>query len=127
MGQPTAAITFVSIDVSNNTLDACLITPGGRVRQEQFTNDARGHTALIRWADRPAGDAPLRFCLEASGPYSDPPATALADAGRVVSVANPARVKAHGQALGQANKTDPADARLIAEYARDRNPPASQP
>lgn len=129
MSQPTAtaATTFVGIDVSKNTLDACLLTPDGRVRQEQFANDARGHTALIRWADRHASGAPLHFCLEATGPYSDPPATALADAGHVVSVANPARVKAHGQALGQANKTDPADARLIAAYARDRNPPAWQP
>jgi transposase len=39
-----------------------------------------------------------------------------------VSVANPARVKAHMKACGQANKTDPADARAIASFARDRKP-----
>jgi transposase len=63
----------------------------------------------------------------ATGPYSDPPATALADAGRLVSVANPARVKAHAAAGGQGNKTDAADARAVAAFARDRNPPAWQP
>jgi transposase len=36
-------------------------------------------------------------------------------------------VKAHTTAGGQGNKTDPADARAIAEFARDRDPPAWQP
>ena len=66
MGQPT---TFIGIDVSKDTLDACLLAPRGATRQASFPNDARG----------------------------------------------------------QGNKTDRADARLIAEYARDRCPPAWRP
>jgi transposase len=127
MGQPTTATAFVGIDVSKATLDACLLLPGGQIRAAAFANDAGGYAALLAWADRHAGGHPARFCLEATGPYSDPPATALADAGRHVSVANPTRVKAHAAAGGQANKTDPADARAIAAFARDRNPPAWQP
>src|SRR5262249_11292450 len=69
----------------------------------------------------------LHFCLEATGPYSEAPALALAEAARLVSVANPARVKAHAAAGGQANKTDKADARAVALFARDRRPPAWQP
>jgi transposase len=64
---------------------------------------------------------------EATGPSEYGPATALAEAGRLVSVANPARVKAHAAAGGQGNKTDAADARAIAESARDRRPPAWRP
>src|SRR5260370_501548 len=52
---------------------------------------------------------------------------ALPAAGRLVSVATPARVKAHAAAGGQGNKTDPADARAVAQFARDRQPPAWQP
>ena len=89
MGQPDTA--FVGIDVSKAALDACLLLPGGRVREAAFANDAGGHAALIAWADRHAGGLPAHFCLEATGPYSDPPATALSDAGRLVSVANPRR------------------------------------
>src|SRR5215218_8684718 len=122
-----AATAFVGIDVSKATLDACLLGPDGRAREAAFANDAEGHAALIAWADRHAGGASLHFCLEATGPYSDPPATALAEAGRLVSVANPARVKAHAAAGGQGNKTDPADARAVAQFARDRCPPAWQP
>ena len=124
MGQPT---TFIGIDVSKDTWDACLLAPGGATRQASFPNDARGHAALLAWADRHTAGAELHFCLEATGPYSEAPAAALAEAGRRVSVANPARVKAHAAAGGQGNKTDPADARAIAEFAHDRHPPAWQP
>jgi len=124
VGQPTI---FVGIDVSKDTLDACLLLPQGKERQSAFANDPRGHAALLAWADRYADGLALHFCLEATGPYSEAPADALADAGRLVSVANPARVKAHAAAGGQGNKTDPADARAVAQFARDRRPPAWQP
>jgi transposase len=127
VGQTTTATAFVGIDVSKATLDACLLRPRGQARGAAFANDAAGHAALIAWADRLAGGAALHFCLEATGPYSEAIATALAGAGRHVSVANPARVKAHAAAGGQGNKTDPADARAIAAFARDRTPPAWQP
>jgi transposase len=126
VGRPTDT-AFVGIDVSKDTLDACLLLLGGTERQSAFANDARGHAALLAWADRHAAGRALHFCLEATGPYSEAPAAALADAGRHVSVANPARVKAHAAAGGQGNKTDPADARAVAQFARDRQPPAWQP
>src|SRR5262249_60042692 len=55
----TAATAFVGIDVSKATLDACLLGPDGRVKGAAFANDADGHAALIAWADRHAGGAPL--------------------------------------------------------------------
>jgi transposase len=122
---PVAAC--VGIDVSKATLDACLLFPGGRAKAAAFANDAAGHAALRAWADRHAAGAPLHFVLEATGPYSDPPALALADAGRHVSVVSPTRVKYAGLMRGRANKTDKADARLIAEYAARERPPAWRP
>src|SRR5262249_38485192 len=118
----TAATHFVGIDVSKATLDCCLLGPDDRARARRFANDPRGHAALLTWADRHAGSAVVHFCLEATGPYSEAIATHLHEAGRLVSVANPARVNAYAKACGQANKTDPADARAIAAFARDRQP-----
>jgi transposase len=123
----TAATHFVGIDVSKDTLDACLLLPGGRGRAAAFGNDPRGHAALIAWADRHAGGAGLHFCLEATGPYSEAPALALVGAGRLVSVVNPTRVRYAGLMRGRGNKTDKADARLIAEYAAREAPPAWRP
>src|SRR5262249_37638692 len=97
-----AATAFVGIDISKDTLDACVLLPGGKGRQAAFANDAGGHAALLAWADRHADGHGLHFCLEATGAYSEAPATALADAGRLVSVANPARVTAHAHPQGPA-------------------------
>jgi len=122
-----AATYFAGIDVSKDTLDGCLLAPGGRAKEHAFGNDARGHAALLAWADRHAAGRPVHFCLEATGPYSEAIATFLADAGRHVSVVNPTRIKYAGLARGRGNKTDRADAKLIAEYAQRERPAAWQP
>jgi len=123
-----APTTWVGIDVSQDTLDACLLpAPGGKHHARSFPNDPAGHAALAAWADAHTGDTPLGFCLESTGPYGEALATFLADAGRHVAVVNPARVKYAGLMRGQGNKTDRADARLIAEYAARERPPAWHP
>jgi transposase len=127
VGTAATAAVFVGIDVSKDTLDACLLLPGGRAKEHTVANDPRGHAALVAWADRHASGAAVHFCLEATGPDSEAIATHLADAGRHVSVVNPTRIKYAGLARGRGNKTDRADARLIAEYARRERPPAWRP
>ena len=121
------ATCFVGIDVSKDTLDACLILPEGRIKEATFGNHTKGHATLLAWANRHAECQTLHFCMEATGPYSEAPATALAAAGKLVSVVNPTRIKYAGLARGRGNKTDRADARLIAEYAERERPPAWQP
>lgn len=123
----TSATAVVGIDVSKDTLDTCLILSGGRTKEAAFGNDPKGHAALLAWADRHAKGHALHFCMEATGPYSEAPATHPADAGRLVSVVNPTRVKYAGLMRGRGNKTDRADAELIAEYAARERPNAWQP
>src|SRR2546423_1066013 len=123
-----APAAWVGIDVSQLTLDACLLpAPGGKTRAASFANDAAGHAALAAWADEHAGGARVGFCLEGTGAYGEALAAALADAGRHVAVVNPARVKYAGLMRGCGNKTDRADARLIAEYAARERPAAWGP
>jgi transposase len=122
--ETTPPADWVGIDVSKDTLDAChLPAPGGKPRAASFPNDPAGHAALAAWAAGPA----VGFCLESTGAYGEAVATALADAGRYVAVVNPARVKYAGLMRGQGNKTDRADAKLIAEYAAREQPAAWQP
>ncbi len=125
--RPTPA-AWVGIDVSQHTLDACLVpADGSKLRFGVFANNPAGHAALLAWADQHAADTTPGFCLESTGAYGEALASALADAGRYVSVVNPARVKYAGLMRGQGNKTDRADARLIAEYAQRERPAAWQP
>jgi transposase len=123
----TAAATVIGIDVSKATFDACLLTPDGKAREKAFPNTPDGFAALLAWADGHGAGASAHVGMEATGGYEDALACHLHAAGRVVSVVNPTRVKYAGVMRGRRNKTDKADARLVAAYTRDEGPPAWSP
>ncbi len=128
MGTAAATATAViGIDVSKVTFDACLLTPDGKAREKAFPNTPAGFAALLTWADGHGAGGTARVGMEATGGYEDALATHLHAAGRVVSVVNPTRIKYAGVMRGRRNKTDKADARLIAAYTRDEAPPAWSP
>jgi transposase len=114
--------TPVGLDVSKDTLDVCLLINEKR-REKQFANDTTGHRQLLRWAHSLAKDSSCHFCLEATGPYSQSIALFLMAKEQLVSVVNPARIRFFGLAQNQGNKTDKADARLIAHFCQMQSPP----
>jgi len=104
------------IDVSAAQLVVALEDQGRRGLQRSFPNRASGHQALIVWLQK-SGPC-IRVCLEATGLYSLDLALALhAAAGIEVAVLNPKRVNRFAATLCR-SKTDPADAQVLAEYAR---------
>lgn len=108
----------VGIDVSKRKLDVCMAR-GEKFKSKVLNNTPTGHRQLLDWLhDRGLDQADTPICLEATGPYSEAVATVLADAGWRVSVVNPARVKGFAQCQLSRNKTDKADARLLALFAR---------
>lgn len=122
---PTA---WIGIDVSQDTLDAYFLPVLGKPRYRSFPNDPAGHADLFAWAADGCPDGTvLGFCMESTGAYGQALACALAEVGYHVSIINPARIKYAGLMRGQGNKTDKADAKLIAEYAQRERPPAWQP
>ena len=106
----------VGIDVSKAKLDVAIL-PGGEV----FTvsNDRAGIARLI---ERLRPLAPSRVVLEATGKLERLAVSELALAGLPVAVVNPGRVRHYAKARGQWAKTDPIDARLIAEFALNMKP-----
>jgi len=113
---------WVGIDVAKSKLDVAWLDERGKIKNHVFSNDAKGHAALVVWlGQRTAGITP-RVCMEATGPYGEAPAVALADAGFVVSVVNPARVKGFAQSELVRNKTDRADAALLARFGQTMQP-----
>jgi len=113
---------FVGLDVSKDTLDVCLLIESKR-HEKQFANDGAGHRQLLRWSHSLAKESSCHFCMEATGPYSQSVALFLVEQEQLVSVINPARIRFFGLAQNQGNKTDKADARLIADYCRMQCPP----
>ena len=118
----TSATIWVGIDVSKDTLDVCLVRASGKEKDKQFSNNASGHSKLLRWVEHLAGEEKCHFCLESTGSYSTAVAHFLAEAEQHVSLVNPARIRYAGLAGGAGNKTDKADARVIAHYCRKDHP-----
>ncbi len=114
----SSAEDFLScgIDVSAAQLVVALEVEGRRYGQRSFPNRASGHQALIAWLQKTG--ARVRVCLEATGLYSLDVALSLhATAGIEVAVLNPKLVNRFAATLCR-SKTDPADAQVLAEYAR---------
>jgi len=117
--------SILGIDVSKDTLDVVLLMAEKKVHAV-VSNDLKGFKKLERWLiSQQAGE--IHTCLEATGQYGDGIAEYLHSLGHAVSVVNPARIKHYGESKLHRNKTDKADADLIAEFCLKENPTLWQP
>jgi transposase len=110
----------LGIDVAKLKLDVALLTTD-KTHLKQFENAPAGFQALQAWLGSFSLSA-VHVCLEASGTYGEAVALFLHAQGYVVSLINPVRIKGYAAAKLQRNKTDKADARLIAEFCATQSP-----
>ncbi len=119
---------WLGVDVAKSKLDVALLDERGKIKSRVFDNSAKGVGALLAWLGQCGCDLALtRLCMEATGPYSEAVSTTLSDAGWYVSVVNPARIKGFAQSEMSRNKTDKADAALLARFAQAMKPEAWKP
>jgi len=112
----------VGIDVAKQRLDVYVDLPAAR--SFSFANDDAGRAALLAELRR---IDPALVCIEATGRYHRCLAADLLDAGIPVAVVNPQRVREFARrATGRLEKTDPIDARVLAEFARAVGPRQEQ-
>lgn len=118
-----AAVTaFVGIDVSKRKLD-CALLLNGKIKSKAVANDPAGYSLLDTWLKaRDVRPAQAHLCLEATGPYGEQAALALAESGWTISVVNPARIKGFAQSELARNKSDRADAALLARFCAKMRP-----
>ncbi|GHL41992.1 hypothetical protein ECZU28_19870 [Escherichia coli] len=112
---------YIGIDTAKEKLDVDVLRPDGRHRTKKFANTTKGHDELVSWLKGHKIDH-AHICIEATGTYMEPVAECLYDAGYIVSVINPALGKAFAQSEGLRNKTDTVDARMLAEFCRQKRP-----
>jgi transposase len=120
MDMPITA--WVGLDIAKQTFAACLRRPTGKPLTKTFDNDPAGFAKLLRWVQNLAPEARVHFCMEATGTYGQALATFLVEAEQAVSVINPCRTKHAAIAYGQDNKTDPVDARTLAQFCQKEQP-----
>src|SRR3954454_11679411 len=111
----------VGIDISEDFLDVYFHPAGKEVRLPHNDEGTASLLALLR-------EHPIeRVVLESTGGLQRRLVRSLQDAGYSVSVVNPERIWAYRRLVGRVAKTDPVDARVIAECAATIKPAASVP
>ncbi|MCY3793888.1 MAG: transposase [Gammaproteobacteria bacterium] len=98
----------IGVDISKAHLQVHRLPEGSQAR---FPNTPRGFAALIEWLD----DSAELVVYEPTGAYHRDFEQALLEAGLALAKVNPRRF---AQAAGQKAKTDPVDARVLAEMGR---------
>ena len=107
--------SFVGIDVAAKTFDVISKMDGKSTKMEQFSQTPDGHASIVRKLQKLA---PELIVMEATGIYYLDLAVALTKAGLPVSVINPKSFHHFAALKLNGNKTDAADAALLAEYAQ---------
>ncbi|MDQ2971546.1 MAG: IS110 family transposase [Pseudomonadota bacterium] len=119
------SLVALGIDICKAKFD-CALSIQNKYRSKVFANNPQGFAQLTEWLSHHDASE-IHACMEATGIYWEALAMYLADAGHRVSVINPALAKAHGQSLGLRSKTDAIDAKLLADFCREKQPPAWTP
>jgi transposase len=115
-----STLDVLGIDVGKRDLHAVLLQEK-RSASKSVPNSAAGMAQLQAWlTNRKIGR--LHVCLEATGGWSEEVAIVLSEAGHIVSLVNPARIKAFAQSEMLRTKTDAIDAALIARFCRLHEP-----
>ena len=113
--------SFLGIDVGKAELFCHLIGPQ-ESRSESFENTPAGIRLLTKWMSKGVPHQQLSACLEQTGCYGAAIATALHELQiHSVHVVNPHRIKAFGMQKLRRNKSDTADARLIARFLKSEH------
>ena len=116
---------ILGIDVSKDKLDLVLLSEKDKFHKV-ISNDMAGFKMLEKWLISRHVDR-VHVCLEATGQYGDAVSEYLYGQGHDVSVVNPTRIKRYGESKLHRNKTDKADADLIAEFCLKEKPALWEP
>jgi transposase len=120
----------LGIDISKRDFHAAILRHEDRkiIAEKSFPNTATGMKEHTSWLAKHCGKAmAIQACLEATGTYGDNVAIQLHKHLSKVSLVNPRAIKNFGAMQLRRDKSDKADARLIAQYCHSQQPSAWQP
>lgn len=121
---------YLGMDVAKAKLDCCLLLDetASKRKTKVVPNSRAGIADLLAWISKQHVSADdLHVVMEGTGVYHEQAALALADAGVVVSIINPAQIKDFGKGLAVRTKTDGVDSFVLARYGAMLKPAAWMP
>ncbi len=107
--------SFIGVDISKNHLDAHRTSD---LVTKTFPNSPEGFKQFIEWSRE---CSPALVLCEDTGGYEKKLLIALADADIPFRSVNPLRVRDYAKSLGILAKTDKIDAKVLAQFAAERN------
>lgn len=120
-----SSVDVLGIDISKADFHVCLVQ-GEKRSHKSFPNAAVGYRQLRSWM-KSRRSSEVHACMEATGAYWMGLATALYDAGLVVSVVNPSRTVMFARSQLRRTKTDQVDAEMIADFCKTQTPTSWSP
>src|SRR5664280_945664 len=114
------SLSILGIDIAKQKFDVALLVDG-KTKHKACKNSAEGFEILTIWLEK-QGIQKVHACLEATGNYGEDLAIYLHEAGHLVSIVNPARIKGFGQSELVRTKTDKIDAGIIARFCLAMKP-----
>ena len=111
---------IIGLDISKKKFDLALLR-NDKFKHKVFPNTASGHQAVITWLHKNKVET-AHLCMESTNIYGENLAGVLHDAGYIVSIVNPARIKGFAQSELARTKTDKTDAALIARFCQAMQP-----
>jgi transposase len=121
---------ILGVDMAKQGFVAALRDDAGAEELGTFENDSKGHQALterVQALCERRGVQQIHLIIEATGGYE---AALVAHAYAqqwLVSLPNPKQVRDWAKGVGYRVKTDRVDARILAHYGAERNPPTRPP
>lgn len=109
----------LGIDVSKKKLSIALLE-NDRFFNKEVSNNFSGFSEILKFLSQKTTEKP-KIYMESTGSYSENVADFFSDHGFDVKVVNPLKIHSFSKATLSRNKTDKADARLIAEYGSKFN------
>jgi transposase len=116
------SVTILGIDIAKKKFDVALLLDG-KAKHKACKNSVEGFETLMMWLDKQRVQK-IHACMEATGSYGEDLAIYLHDAGHIVSIVNPARIKGFAQSELIRTKTDKIDAGIIARFCLAMKPDA---
>src|SRR5512135_2872892 len=119
------AVSILGIDIAKQKFDVALLLEG-KTKHKACKNSAEGFETLRLWLEK-QGIQKVHACLEATGNYGEELAIYLHEAGHMVSVVNPARIKGFAQSELIRTKNDSIDSGIIARFCLAMKPDKWEP
>lgn len=112
---------FVGVDVAKNTFDIATHLPNGKHKTKaKLSNDAKGFKEFEAWLNKHVESSAL-IVMEATSVYHLELAEFVYNKGYQVCVVNPATAHSYAGSELRRIKTDKSDAKLLADFAREKN------